>query len=170
LPVIRTRQPSFGPHFKDFDGGQLYLEHAGSPSRLASRSVRTLIIDELAKFVAAVRSGEDPIEMLEGRTSAFPATYKILYISSGGIKGLSRIGDLYDDSDRRLYDVPCPHCDHLQPLEWAGLQWNRAQTAVWYLCRQCAAAIDEHHKTQMIHDGLRKSQVMYRAWQAETPT
>ena len=33
--------------FKDFAGGQLYIEHAGSPSRLKSTTVRTLIVDEL---------------------------------------------------------------------------------------------------------------------------
>lgn len=150
--------------FKDFAGGQLYIEHAGSPSRLKSTSVRTLIVDELDEFAANLVGGDDPVAMLDGRTSAFPATYKRLYISTPQIRGLSRIEALWEKSDRRRYHVPCPHCGEEQPLEWAGLRWgprvDGVVTGVAYTCRECGALIDEHHKTGMIAAGR---------WVAENP-
>lgn len=139
--------------FKDFAGGQLYLEHAGSPSRLKSSSVRTLVVDELDEFAANLGAGDDPVSMLNGRTSAFPTTRKRLYISSPQIRGISRIEGLWLKSDQRKFHVECPHCDHAQPLEWGGLHWAPHGTACWYVCRECGGCIEEHHKTAMIAAG-----------------
>lgn len=160
LVTTSSREGANRREFKDFAGGQLYLEHAGSPSRLKSTSVRTMIVDELDEFAANLQSGDDPVDMLEGRTSAFPATYKRLYISTPGILGVSRIHAKYQASDRRRYYVPCPHCGHRQPLEWSGLHWQAGARGAWYMCRECAAVIDEHHKTEMIAAGM---------WVAENP-
>lgn len=153
LTSTDSRNGSNRREFKDFAGGQLYIEHAGSPSRLKSTTVRTLIVDELDEFAANLQGGDDPVEMLNGRTSAFPATYKRLYISTPQIRGLSRIDALYEKSDQRRFHVPCPHCGDEQPLEWSGLRWGPGGTGVAYVCRECGAIIDEHHKTQMIAAG-----------------
>lgn len=157
LTSVASRDSANTRTFKDFAGGQLYIEHAGSPSRLKSTSVRTLIVDEVDEFAANLTGGDDPLEMLDGRTSAFPGTYKRLYISTPQIKGISRIEAMWDKSDQRHYHVPCPHCGHMQHLTWAGLSWTPATTyerrAVWYTCQDCGASIDEHHKTAMIAAG-----------------
>ena len=160
LASTRSRDGANQRDFKDFAGGQLYIEHAGSTSRLKSTSVRTLIVDEVDEFAANLHSGDDPLDLLRGRTSAFPGTYQALYISTPTLKGVSRIEQLYQDSDRRRYHVPCPHCGHEQPLEWSGLQWTADHAQAWYVCRDCGAVIDEHHKTAMIAAGR---------WVAENP-
>ena len=146
--------------FKDFAGGQLYLEHAGSPKRLKSTSVRTLITDELDEFPEVLSTGDDPVKMVEGRTSAFPSSYKRLHISTPGIAGISRIERMWDKSDQRRYYVACPDCGHEQPLQWNGLHWSPDAKQVWYVCRDCGVCIDEHHKTAMIAAGR---------WIAEKP-
>lgn len=153
LTTLNSREGANRREFKDFSGGQLYLEHAGSPARLKSTSVRTLIVDELDEFAANLHSGDDPVDLLEGRTSAFPATYKRLYISTPGIKGLSRIDAKWELSDQRRRYLPCPHCGEMQPLEWSGLTWTADARQAWYVCRACAAVIDEHHKTAMLAAG-----------------
>ena len=153
LTSVASRDSANTRTFKDFAGGQLYLEHAGSPSRLKSTTVRTMIVDEVDEFANNLHGGDDPLEMLKGRTSAFPATSKSLYISTPQIKGLSRIEQLYLKSDQRRYHVPCPHCGHLQHLQWAGLHWTPDATQAWYVCQECGAHIDEHHKTAMIAAG-----------------
>ncbi len=153
LTSVASRDASNTRTFKDFAGGQLYIEHAGSPQRLKSTSVRTLLVDEVDEFANNLSGGDDPVDMLNGRTSAFPGSYKRLYISTPQIKGLSRIGYLFEKSDQRRYHVPCPHCGEMQPLEWAGLHWNQDCSRAWYVCRECGAIIDEHHKTDMIAAG-----------------
>lgn len=160
LTSVASRDAANQRTFKDFTGGQLYIEHGGSPQRLKSTTVKVLIVDELDEFAANLKGGDDPVKMLDGRTSAFPSTYKRLYISTPGVEGVSRIKQLYTASDQRRFYVPCPHCDHEQPLEWSGLHWNPDATACWYVCRECGACIDEHHKTEMIRAGR---------WVAENP-
>jgi phage terminase large subunit GpA-like protein len=158
LTSVASREASNTRTFKDFSGGQLYIEHAGSPSRLKSTSVRLLMVDELDEFATNLTGGDDPVQMLNGRTSAFPGTYKRLYISTPQIKGTSRTEYLWERSDQRRYHVPCPHCGEEQPMEWAALHWaqytagQRARHA-WLVCRECGAHIEEHQKTSMIEAG-----------------
>lgn len=146
--------------FKAFFGGSLRVQHAGAPERLKSSSVPILIVDELDAFANNLGSGDDPIELLRGRTSAFPSRYKALYISTPGIEGVSRIKQLWDKSDQRRYYVPCPHCGHEQPLVWAGFHWSSDYTHAWYVCYECSERIEEHQKTEMIRRGH---------WVAENP-
>jgi len=160
LTSVASRDSSNTRTFKDFAGGQLYIEHAGSPSRLKSTTVRTLLVDEVDEFANNLHGGDDPLEMLNGRTSAFPNTSKRLYISTPQIKGISRIEQLWNKSDQRRYHVPCPHCGHMQHLEWSGLHWSPDAREVWYTCQECGASIEEHHKTSMIAAG---------AWVPATP-
>lgn len=153
LSSTKSRDGANRKEFKDFVGGQLYLEHAGSPARLKSTTVQVMIVDEIDEFAANLRSGDDPDKMLDGRTSAYPGTYKRLKISTPTIQGLSRIDELFNKGDQRYYNVPCPHCSEMQPLEWSGLHWGAGGTDVYYVCRECGARIDEHHKTEMIARG-----------------
>ncbi len=153
LSSTKSRDGANRREFKDFSGGQLYIEHAGSPSRLKSSTVRVMLVDELDEFAANLRSGDDPDKMLDGRTSAFPGTYKRLKISTPTIQGLSRIEELFERGDQRRYHVPCPHCEEMQPLVWSGLHWGPHGSDVHYVCQECGARIDEHHKTEMIARG-----------------
>lgn len=153
LTTTATRDGANRREFKDFAGGQVYLEHAGSPQRLKSTTVRNLIVDELDEFAGQLTGGDDPVAMLEGRTSAFPANYRRLYISTPQVRGLSRIEQLWNKSDQRRYHVPCPHCGHEQPLEWGGLHWTPDGRECWYTCRECGAVIEEHQKPAMLAAG-----------------
>lgn len=160
LTSVSSRDSSNTRTFKDFAGGQLYIEHAGSPSRLKSTSVRTLIVDELDEFAANLIGGDDPVEMLNGRTSAFPASYKRLYISTPQIRGLSRTEQLWLKSDQRRYHVACPHCNHRQALQWSGLHWSEDGRNAWYACQENGCVVEERYKTEMIAGGR---------WVAENP-
>jgi phage terminase large subunit GpA-like protein len=153
LITQNSRNSSNTKEFKDFIGGQLYLEHAGSPARLKSTTVKFLIVDELTEFAGNLVTGDDPLMLLEDRTSAFPSTYKRLYISSPGIKGLCRTDELYERSDQRRYFMPCPHCNENILFEWSGLHWDEDGRHVRYVCPECACEIEEHCKTEMIKKG-----------------
>ena len=160
LTSLASRDGANRRTFKDFVGGQLYIEHAGHPSRLKSTTVRTLLVDELDEFADELKSGDDPVAMLEGRTSAFPATSKRLYISTPQMRGTSRVEQLWEKSDQRRYYVPCPDCGHKQPLQWSGLHWTPDASECWYVCTECGVVIQEHQKTELIRQG---------AWVAENP-
>ncbi len=146
--------------FKDFPGGQLYMEHAGNTKRMKSTTVKRLIVDEIDEILQHMLSGDDPMSLLEGRTSSYAASSQHLLIGTPTTEGVSRIDIKYRESDQRRFYVPCPHCGEKQPLEWRGLHWNAEATECWYVCRACQVCIDEHHKTQMIAAG---------EWVAENP-
>lgn len=158
LTSMASREAANTRTFKDFAGGQLFIEHAGSPSRLKSTSVNIMIVDEVDEFAANLIGGDDPVQMLNGRTSAFPATSKRLYISTPQLKSTSRIEYLWERSDQRRWHVPCPHCGHEQPLEWAALHWSNQPRPdgtrhAWLACSDCGGLIEEHHKTALIAAG-----------------
>lgn len=164
LTSVASREASNTRTFKDFAGGQLYIEHAGSPSRLKSSTVRKLRVDELDEFAANLSGGDDPVEMLNGRTSAYPGQASRAYVSTPQLRSTSRIFWLWEQSDQRRYHVPCPHCGEMQPLLWGSqgvpgsLQWSSVVPAgqvrrVWYVCRECGAEIDEYSKPAMFAAG-----------------
>jgi phage terminase large subunit GpA-like protein len=153
LVSTNTRNSANTKEFKDFLGGQLYVEHAGTPGRLKSTSVKYLVVDELTEFANALKTGDDPLEMLEDRYSAYSSSYKRLDISSPGTKGICRIDDRYEASDQRRYYMPCPHCLEDIVFEWSGLQWTYGGKDVVYVCPECACLIHEHQKTDMIMTG-----------------
>jgi phage terminase large subunit GpA-like protein len=158
LTSVASREAANTRTFKDFFGGQLYIEHAGTPGRLKLTSARRLIVDEVDEFAVNLSSGDDPLEMLEGRTSAFPTNYQRLYIGTPGLRSVSRMHWLWERSDQRRYHVPCPHCGHMQHLQWSGLHWAKhaqpgQRRRVWYVCAECGSEIDEYAKTDMIAAG-----------------
>lgn len=160
LTSNNSRESSNRRSFKDFQGGQLYIEHGGSPVRLKSTSAKLLLVDEFSSFASELKSGDDPDELVNGRTSGFPSTYKRFKVGTPEIQGRCRVSALYDLSDRRRWNIPCPDCGHEQPLEWSGLHWNPEATHCWYACSECGVVIEEHQKTQLIAAGR---------WIAENP-
>ncbi len=86
--------------------------------------------------------------------------------STPGIKGISRIEAAYEESDRRRYHVPCPHCGAMQPLRWAGLVWEKDENGdhlpetAKYQCAKCSKLIDELDKPATLEAG---------EWLAELP-
>lgn len=158
LASVASRDASNTKTFKDFAGGQLWMEHAGSPVRLKSNTVRKLRVDELDEFAANLVGGDDPVEMLNGRTSAYPSNFSRCYVSSPQLRATSRIFYLFEKGDQRYYHVPCPHCGEMQPLQWSGLKWSTIVRSdqprrAWYVCRECGGEIQEYAKTEMMAAG-----------------
>lgn len=158
MSSVASREAANTRTFKDFAGGQAYVEHAGSPSRLKSTTVRKLRVDELDEFAANLTGGDDPVEMLNGRTSAYPGNYSRAYVSTPQLRATSRIFYLWEKSDQRRYHMPCPNCGELQPFQWAGLKWSTIVHSAhprraWYVCRECGGEIEEYSKTAMMAAG-----------------
>lgn len=140
---------------KEFDGGTLYVTTAGSAANLAELAARYVYGDEVDRWDVDVDNEGDPIELAETRASTFGRNAKVYFSSSPTVKGASRIDDLFAESDQRHYYVPCPHCQHMQVLEWENLKYTDDFSRVDYLCcnPECGALIEEHHKGQMLAAG-----------------
>jgi phage terminase large subunit GpA-like protein len=157
LTSTNSRNSSNTRGFKDFAGGQLYVEHAGNAKRLKSTSAKVVIADEFSSFASSLKTGDDPDALLDGRPSAFPSTYKRASVGTPEILGQCRLEAKWEKSDQRFYNVPCPHCEHMHPLTWAGFHWITGQdgkvTRAWCVCPECGSEIEEHHKDRMTDRG-----------------
>lgn len=153
--VPRSRKGTNTWENKQFEGGRLFIATAGSSSNLAEKSVRYVYGDEVDRWEMDIDNEGDPVKLAEARASTFGRNAKFYFSSSPTIKGASRIADLFKMSDQRHYYVPCPHCGHMQVLEWANLKWDENYQLVQYLCSgpECGAMIDEHAKGSMLSKG-----------------
>ncbi|MFK3680672.1 phage terminase large subunit family protein [Pseudomonas sp. NPDC088890] len=140
---------------KEFEGGSLYVTTAGSAANLSELSSRYIYGDEVDRWENDVGQEGDPVALAEIRATNFGRNAKIYFSSSPTIKGASRIADLFEASDQRYYYVPCPHCGHMQVLEWERLLYSADFSKVHYQCSgpDCDVLIEEHHKTGMLAGG-----------------
>ncbi|EQM66105.1 phage terminase large subunit family protein [Pseudomonas tohonis] len=140
---------------KEFEGGTLYCTTAGSAANLAELAARYIYGDEIDRWEIDLNGEGDPIEIAEARGSTFGRRAKFYYSSSPTIKGVSKIADLFEQSDQRHFYVPCPHCRHMQVLEWENLKYNDDASRVDYLCAndECNAQIEESSKAWMLANG-----------------
>ncbi len=151
---------------KEFQGGFLKVAGANSAASLRSMPVRFLFLDEIDAYPGDVEEEGDPVKLAEKRTGTF-ARRKQFYNSTPTVDGRSRIQSLYDQTDRRRYWVPCPHCKKFQTLKWAQIKYDTVHRGkelessnVRYICEHCEGEIHEQHKTEMLAKG---------EWRAEDP-
>lgn len=138
---------------KDFPGGTLVITGANSASGLRSMSMRFGHCDEIDAYPENVDGEGDPLYLLEKRFANFQRK-KILYSSTPTIKGISRIGKKFRESDQRYYYVPCPKCGKHQIIKWENIKYTNDDPDTVYLqCIHCDEKILEHHKTWMLENG-----------------
>lgn len=125
---------------KTFAGGSISLVGANSPAGLASRPIRVVLCDEVDRYPLSAGEEGDPVALATKRAMTF-WNRKIVLVSTPTQKGASRIEAAYDESDKRKFYVPCPHCDEVQALSWSGVQWeNSDPSTAKYYCEECGAA------------------------------
>lgn len=151
---------------KEFPGGSWSFVGSNSGSALRSVSVKYLILDDIDGYEQDVGGEGDPAELARKRMDAFSASCKELRMSTPTLKELSKIDKYFDEGDQSYYHVPCPHCLELQTLEFGGpnakygLKWDTSKSGkhnpktTKYLCIHCGHLIEEHHKTQMLANGI----------------
>lgn len=146
--------------YKWFPGGFIVMTGANSPASLASRPIRIVLCDEVDRYPSSAGTEGDPVALAVKRTATF-WNRRIVMTSTPTIKGLSRIEMAFNDSDKRRYYVPCPHCGEMQFFEWKNIQWMPGNPlSARYVCRSCAALIEESNKYRMLQQGR---------WVAESP-
>lgn len=159
----RSRDDANTTLLKEFPGGFMAIAGANSAAGLRSMPVRDLFLDEIDGYPTDVDGEGDPCQLAEARQTTF-ARRKRLKTSTPTTRDLSRIEAAYLASDRCRFQVPCPHCQGMQALEWGadkshGVKWDRDADGnalphtARYVCVHCGAEILEHHKPAMLAAG-----------------
>ncbi len=148
---------------KRFTGGHVTFTGAISPSGLAMRPIRFLLLDEVDRYPVSAGSEGDPVLLATRRTDEFYWNKKIILCSTPTIKGKSRIEKAFLQSDQRYPYVPCPHCGEFQVLHFDRLVWpeNEPEKAA-YRCSGCEASIPEFRKSWMLQQGQWRAQAESR--------
>ena len=143
-----------------FAGMYIALSGANSPSNLASRPIRYLLLDEVDKFPSASKREADPISLARERTKTF-ANRKIYMCSTPTLR-TGHIWKALEGADvERHYFVPCPHCGEMIELKMAQIRFpggegmsnaDRAEQAC-YVCQACGAIITDADKPMMLRRG-----------------
>ena len=151
-PVLhRCFLPGYDPGLRSFEGGSLRLVGAGS---LAYQSfpVDYVCGEQIDHWP---EEGIDLIELAERCHDTSVRAPKFYFTGTPTIKGASKIDSLFSASDQRHYYVPCPHCGHMQTLEWEQLEYSSDFQTVHYRCinASCSSPIAELHLGEMISLG-----------------
>ena len=139
---------------KVFPGGILAFGSAGSFNDLISRPIRILILDEVDAYNLDLKQKGNPLKLAEDRTLTFH-NRKIITCSTPGTEGMSNITEVYQQSDMRVYEVPCPHCHEYLEFALKGLKWAAGSDGkgAWYECPHCKQRILEQHRASMVSSG-----------------
>lgn len=138
---------------KEFAGGVAILTGANSASGLRSMPVRNLFLDEVDAYPEDLDGEGSPVQLAMARTRTF-ARRKIFKCSTPTIEGRSAIENEFALTDKRYFQVPCPHCGAYQDLRWIQLKWTPGKPdTVRYHCAFCDLPIEERHKTGMLAAG-----------------
>ncbi len=141
-----------------FPGGSLKIVAAKAPRNLRRHNVRILLVDE----ADACEPGPEgnPITLAERRTMSF-ANRKIVIGSTPTFEATSNVLRSYGQSDKRVFEVPCPACGTFTEILWRHIEWqpDKPETAA-FRCPSCEALIAEKHKAAMMEAG---------AWRATAP-
>jgi len=138
---------------KVFPGGHITLAGTNSPSALASRPIRKVLLDEVDRYELSAGTEGDPASLAVKRTTTF-WNRQIIAVSTPGLKGQSRIEVMYLESDQRQYHVPCPHCGAEQVMEWHNVRWpdGRPEEAAYH-CETCGERWSESDRRRAIEGG-----------------
>lgn len=156
----RSRDSGNTVQSKEFPGGILVMTGANSAVGLRSMPVRYLFLDEVDAYDFDVDGEGDPVSLAIQRTITF-ANRKIFLVSTPTIQGFSRIELEFEQSDKRHWYVPCPHCNEFQVLKETRLRWPKddPQLAAYH-CEHCEKRIESHQKAWMNDRGF---------WRADAP-
>ncbi|MBR1476871.1 MAG: phage terminase large subunit family protein [Lachnospiraceae bacterium] len=140
-----------------FDGMYLSLVGSNSPSSLASKPIRFLMMDEVDKYPGASNREADPIKLARERTKTFH-NKKIYMTSTPTVKG-GHIWKAKENADiEKHYFVPCPHCGEYIELKFQNIRFpdqegmsyvDRAELAT-YVCQECGCIITDNDKHNIL--------------------
>lgn len=140
-------------NLKQFSGGYLAIVGANSPTNLRSLPIRRVFFDEVDAFPGDSGGEGDPVNLAKKRANTF-SRKKFFEVSTPVDESTSRISKLFNTSDKRYYQVPCPQCGEFQKLNFQRLKWTKGKPeTARYHCEHCDHKIEEHKKSFMLANG-----------------
>jgi phage terminase large subunit GpA-like protein len=148
-----------------FENMVVYLGWSGSASKLASRSIGRLFLDEVDKYEEFTGKESDPISLATERLRWWKNSRRVIASTPTTTDGY--IWSEWNNSDRRWFWVPCPHCRKYQRLVFdfdtvrvpkgeRDPDRIRMHRLAVYVCRKCGKDIPDRDdvKREMLLAGV----------------
>lgn len=157
FPLNSSREGGDSVSYKErTDGrGAIMITGANSPSSLSMVSMARQVQDDLSKW--EVNAAGDPEKLADSRSRAyeFAANFKVFKISTPLVVPGCRITKNFEAGSQEYLYVPCPHCDHMQRLDWENmleiLDEDQPEKACFYCTDpKCGCVIEEYHRPEML--------------------
>ena len=158
LGTVKNKEKSDNLTNKSFPNGELFISNA-TGANLRGLTIKYVYCDEVDAYpmeiVTNSESEGDVIDLVKNRTATYGFHKKLYYVSTPTTYGSSKIHDLYQKGDQRLWYMPCPSCSENITLRFQGLKWPKGRPEdVYYECEHCQFhIIEELHKTEMLEKG-----------------
>lgn len=143
-----------------FDSMYISITGSNSPSGLASKPIRFLMMDEVDKYPGASSKEADPLKLATERTKTFHN--KKIYITSTPTLKTGHIWKEKEAADvEKHFFVPCPHCGEYIEFRFQNIRFpedegmsyaDRAEFAT-YVCQECGCLITDNDKHNMLKRG-----------------
>lgn len=151
---VKSRDSSNTILHKVYPGGALHIIGANSPRGFRRLTKRVVLFDEVDGYPLTAGQEGDQIQLGIKRTETYE-NRKIVLGSSPTVKGASRIDRSYEQSDRRVFLVPCPQCKAPQEITWGSIRWPQGNPERAYMeCSACGFEIDPRAKASMLDEAL----------------
>ena len=142
----------------------LYMAWANSPSRLASKPLPYVFLDEVDKFPETASKKEaGPIDLARKRTRTFGHMRKIWKTSSPTIEEGPIWKEMQESQVLFDYFVRCPDCGAVQKMIFDQIKWEgrskadpnqiEAENLAWYECEKCQSIWDDEKRNQAVRSG-----------------
>jgi len=101
-----------------FDGMPFYFVGAGSKSKLQSKPIRWLFLDEVRNYKPGM------LELALKRVTSFERVgFKVFIVSTPGDSG-DHVDEHFKSGSQHTWNIRCPKCAKLQPLQFAQMRWD----------------------------------------------
>lgn len=118
---------------------------SNSPSNFASTTVPRVMGDEVDRWSPELTKEGDPVDLLENRIAEYGFLGKMFLPSSPTVEGHSIVWREWEQSDQRVFECPCPVCDHFQEWKWENMERDAEGRVLPNLvCVACGEASPEH--------------------------
>ncbi len=134
-----------------WNGGSLKCVAGKAPRNLRRHTAKILMVDEVDAIEVSAEG--DPCALAERRTMTFPDR-KIIIGGTPIDEATSHVLRSYNESDQRVFEVPCPQCGGFTEIKWMHIEWQTGQPETSaFRCPHCKQLVGEQHKPDMARKG-----------------
>ncbi len=145
----------------DLDTLTIYGGWASSPGTLIRKTCGVVLFDEVDNCQAAAGALGNTWELVADRLATYGYRAKHVGVTTPTHEGASG-WQIYQQSDRRQFWVPCPACGGYQTLRMDGLKWPKGATPdeiesndlSRYHCEHCQTPLEHSKQAWMVNRGV----------------